>query len=842
MPPASNMRKSSMQTVGLGDSHRGNAFNSTTSNGVPPRRTTASGRTIRQNTTRPANYYARPFGSISTAAGHDNDADDSGNAQPPGFYPAIQYFTDAIAALPKEVMKQFTLVKEVEAKVYSGNEKLGELIDGLMDQPVPRRKQGTSSAAATTAAQGLMSMTANNSTSGSTNASMVNGAPGRHNSAQPSMAGSGNGEEVADTEEEGARRSTYYQLRLLTHSLLANLDEKNVVLAEANRVLAQQESRLDSVWPHVEGELHEESRMGSMTHWAYSDNRQKTKAGAPGAANRRDVAATNNLAAAASLFHENDIANMREKANREVAREKTKGKRTEPTQDSDFDDKPKKGPKGGKGKAAANAAVAATGLGISTNGEPATKRKKTEKGMTVPSMERQPSTQGKGKAAREAPRSTPTTEPAGGKKPKSKPGPPPGRKKPPVSAHNSPMLASSPLASNFAQISVESGAAARPQSARLRQNSTATNLRHERVQEEDSSSRPASAAGKPNGNAEKTNGRRKVQETTEEHDEPSADDRTAKQLQGASEKLKREDTEIPDAGGERQMPNSRSGSNSRKGSGRQSNVGTPRTDTFSGEPAAMLRSRSTRSRPGAREDSSSVEPPVQGAGNGRHKRNMSNSHLVKQLAPFNKSPDLDRHRNRDDIDDEPDSDDRELNNEGPERGDEPPPQEQDEAQQAVDREPRRSSTRRPISRRNTVNTVRSSPAPNSRESSSPVSPPSTSTHGRTTTHTSQPPPPPPPPPPAAEPEPEPAEEEDDESEHDPDDPDEPKYCYCNRGSYGEMVACDNESCPREWFHLGCTELREAPSEEDKWYCRECRPAFTGRGRGVRGGRGRGRGP
>ncbi|WFD43593.1 hypothetical protein MPSI1_002256 [Malassezia psittaci] len=30
------------------------------------------------------------------------------------------------------------------------------------------------------------------------------------------------------------------------------------------------------------------------------------------------------------------------------------------------------------------------------------------------------------------------------------------------------------------------------------------------------------------------------------------------------------------------------------------------------------------------------------------------------------------------------------------------------------------------------------------------------------------------------------------------DPSEPRYCYCDRVSYGEMVACDNEECPREW--------------------------------------------
>lgn len=39
---------------------------------------------------------------------------------------------------------------------------------------------------------------------------------------------------------------------------------------------------------------------------------------------------------------------------------------------------------------------------------------------------------------------------------------------------------------------------------------------------------------------------------------------------------------------------------------------------------------------------------------------------------------------------------------------------------------------------------------------------------------------------------------------------EPRYCYCNQVSYGEMVACDTESCPREWFHLDCVGLSKAP--------------------------------
>lgn len=48
---------------------------------------------------------------------------------------------------------------------------------------------------------------------------------------------------------------------------------------------------------------------------------------------------------------------------------------------------------------------------------------------------------------------------------------------------------------------------------------------------------------------------------------------------------------------------------------------------------------------------------------------------------------------------------------------------------------------------------------------------------------------------------------DDEEE---DEDGEPRYCYCDQVSYGEMVACDMERCPREWFHLDCVGLTRAP--------------------------------
>ncbi|KAJ5899032.1 hypothetical protein N7495_003776 [Penicillium taxi] len=76
---------------------------------------------------------------------------------------------------------------------------------------------------------------------------------------------------------------------------------------------------------------------------------------------------------------------------------------------------------------------------------------------------------------------------------------------------------------------------------------------------------------------------------------------------------------------------------------------------------------------------------------------------------------------------------------------------------------------------------------------------------------------------------------DEESFHEGDDEDdegEPRYCYCNQISFGEMVACDNDACPREWFHLSCVGLIKPPGKNVKWYCNECKETLR-RGRNGR---------
>ena len=52
------------------------------------------------------------------------------------------------------------------------------------------------------------------------------------------------------------------------------------------------------------------------------------------------------------------------------------------------------------------------------------------------------------------------------------------------------------------------------------------------------------------------------------------------------------------------------------------------------------------------------------------------------------------------------------------------------------------------------------------------------------------------------------------------DPNEPTYCLCEQVSYGEMIGCDNDQCPIEWFHFSCVGLTYKP--KGKWYCPKCR--------------------
>ena len=54
--------------------------------------------------------------------------------------------------------------------------------------------------------------------------------------------------------------------------------------------------------------------------------------------------------------------------------------------------------------------------------------------------------------------------------------------------------------------------------------------------------------------------------------------------------------------------------------------------------------------------------------------------------------------------------------------------------------------------------------------------------------------------------------------------DEPQaiYCLCQKQTDEVMVECDNPRCKYKWFHFSCVGLTSAPSEDEKWYCPDCK--------------------
>lgn len=49
--------------------------------------------------------------------------------------------------------------------------------------------------------------------------------------------------------------------------------------------------------------------------------------------------------------------------------------------------------------------------------------------------------------------------------------------------------------------------------------------------------------------------------------------------------------------------------------------------------------------------------------------------------------------------------------------------------------------------------------------------------------------------------------------------DETLYCICRQKSYGEMIGCDCDKCPYEWFHVKCVNI--SGPLPDTWYCPDC---------------------
>lgn len=366
---------------------------------------------VRQTRTNPP----RANSGLNGLAGRNSHSGANAAELPIDIFPGVTHFADAITALPKELVRHFTLLKEVDAKIFAPEETLFQLVDAALETPLPPlvTAQPPNNDASSNVATSSAPMTIQNSSNGR---ALNDFAPQGSPTATPNVFDPSN----------LPRRQLFRQTAFKIQEMLVSLEEKNHVISTANDALQKQLNRIDDVWPHLEREFSEEAKWGSDTHWAYPENRAARAANTVAERTRREGAAS--LSAAAQVVDAGDAAARSDARKQAVAAKKSQKNQH---QDSDRDDHDGKG-KEGTGKkqntkrkpAAKHADVrdspASIGLGISgpteSNSTPATKRRKVEKppanGATpTPAMNAVFSNakESKGKASA-SPRATPNPE------------------------------------------------------------------------------------------------------------------------------------------------------------------------------------------------------------------------------------------------------------------------------------------------------------------------------------------------------------------------------------------------------------------------------------------------
>ncbi|KAI4645921.1 hypothetical protein J4E93_005500 [Alternaria ventricosa] len=679
---------------------------------MPP--TTGTRTSTRQGraTVRPTNYYARTFAGRLAASGMEQTPEASNSA--PGFLPALTHFTGAVDAFPKEIIKHFSMFKEVEAKLHDPEQMLTELLDEIAQQPVTTKAQLAAIEQASTASENTTNLN-----------------PSNPDNLSP--------------EEQAAiqKRQLFFRLRMLIANMLPTLDEKLVVLQGAKATKDKGLMRMHHSFSQLDGEISDEARYGSLTHWAYADKEEKKKGGPSHERQRREVAAANNLAAAAQHVHDVDSIAAKSEARREAMQANKRSRHHQV--DSDFDDRPAKKPQKRKPMPAETAGPdnRNPGLGISSNGAgPHGKRKKTEKALAAaapaaPAMERSISSALKatsnGVRGGSSPRGTPGPESAAAKR-KPRAAPVPAQRKNPLPPYSPPM-ASSPLAANFAINKAIAGASDRPLSARARKNSTANSVASLKDQEAPAARRPSSSHS--------------VQQAASsnvitELEQAAGIVRDNTSVKGAS--TPKESAEVPPPFDTSNM--------------KLEDLGQPEPESMDVDPPVPA---AASARPGR---TSKTATPVIGAfpeismARSRSSRNANNGNSNSNTSSENNS----------------------TTGTGSKRG----------------------------NKKNTQpTTATASPAmkPVTNVKSNPPSSAASSV--------------------AQEQEYQEAEVEAEPEVESEEDGDEPRYCYCNEVSYGNMIACDNDDCPREWFHLACVNLDKPPTGRTKWFCSdECKETHT----------------
>ncbi len=245
------------------------------------------------------NAVARGSGN-GFAAGHKTN--NSSNSSSHGFFPAVTHFTDCITALPKEVVRHFTLLKEVDAKAYGPEDALKELTD-LAIRPFSVKRKDCHSESMLDAANQAPENSLKHPRDGNPNDGPVQ--TNLVNSTQDAGA-------PEDSQANLARRQLFLNLRYVLNEMLMTLDEKNHVISTANEALQKQLARADACFPYIDNEISEEARLGSLSHWAYIEKTNGRTNGTTNERPRRDLTTANSVAATLAAMNDEGTATRSE--------------------------------------------------------------------------------------------------------------------------------------------------------------------------------------------------------------------------------------------------------------------------------------------------------------------------------------------------------------------------------------------------------------------------------------------------------------------------------------------------------------------------------------------------
>ena len=716
-------------------------------------------------------------------------------------YPAISHFADAIAALPREYRRHTSLLKEVDAKAWGPEESLQTVLDQcLADSANTTRNLAVAAQSLTdsTIADDPLNLSEVNSVAG---ASFDNASLASVRSVDPIIA---------------QRRQQYHTLRQNLMAIMVTMDEKNHVINNANEEVARHIRRLDRIWPHIADEISEDARLGSLKHWAYTETNPTKK---PTAATTRREAAAASLA----TLHESEAAHRSQDRREAVRRQRATAQHV----DSDFDDSrlpARKVTTNGK-KRVADAAPDPTGLGISGAGTG--KRKKPEKPVIGgATMERSISSALGGR-----PMSRENSQQENSKKRKASGMATSVARKRYVeevsyracanvlcyrinaATQDSPKLASSPLAGGATGKEAYKRSPAlstvRPAMARGRQNSL-------NAVETSKANRPSSLTSNKNG--KDANNAGSAAETSRA---ASTSSKTVAEAKHHARETKTEktnrllDSEAPIVNGANGDYPLKASLLIERSSSRHEAVRGEARDEVSAKGIASprlpaLQTSELKSERSGRGRASKTSTPVVGTFADAEAENAlvnGNGGSKPKRPPRNRVKDHGLHDS--------------LSPKGL-------PMKRMHKKSASLSFPFPTQISNPNSTqrvKDDADATTKSSTPSEQDLATPINLPTDIDMAGA--------------------------EEEEEEEHEAAEDDEERYCYCQGVSYGEMVACDRDDCPRQWFHLDCIGLKSVPKSA-KWYCDECKnvlahgdrtvaKAKNGNGSGSSNGNGNGTG-